>query len=82
MNDNSFVGIGHSPNPNVPDLPLGFGMRLMENAQARANFENLTNEKKTAVIDYIQHSTTGDDAKYRIAHSIENLQNGNYNFTA
>ncbi len=79
MND-SFIGIGRNPNPNVPDIPIGFGMELMQNSQARSNFEKMSNSEKTRLIGYIQGGVTGDDAKHRINNSIDNLNKGNFSF--
>ena len=76
-----FIGMGHNPDPNVPDIPLGFGIALLDNAAARNFFENLSDEQKTKVIDHIHdNNATGYDAKRKIEKTIENLENGNINF--
>jgi hypothetical protein len=33
MIDKNFVGMGHNPNQNVPDLPEGFAMALIKESE-------------------------------------------------
>lgn len=81
MNDKYFVGMGHNPNPNVPDLPEGFAMALLQDSDARTNYENSTDMQKTNVIHYIQsNNQSGVDAKVKIINAIENLRNNNLGF--
>lgn len=54
MSDDGFVGIGHNPNPNVPDIPEGFTAALTEDSSARICFQGLSDTQKTNVIKYIQ----------------------------
>ena len=70
--NHTFVGIGR--NPNGPDLPLGFGFRLMQEPRAIDIYGRLSNEDKSAVIRYIQSGTSGDDAKNRIINAVEHLK--------
>jgi len=79
-NQNSFIGMGHNPNPNVPDIPMGFGMGLFQQPQARSFFERLSDDEKTRLIGYIQSSVSGEDAKRRIDTAIENLRASNKSF--
>lgn len=79
-NEDSFIGMGHNPDPGVPDIPMGFGMRLFQDPRARSAFESLTDEEKTKVIGYIQASSTGDDARNRIDTAVENLASGSNTF--
>ncbi len=75
MNDKNFVGMGHNPNPNVPDLPEGFAMALLQDSDARTHYENLTDAQKAAVIHFIQNDNlSGYDAKNKIINVIENLK--------
>ena len=77
---NSDIGMGNSTNPNVPDMPLGFGMALFQDSKARNNYENLSDENKTNVIKYIQDSKSGNEAKNRIKTTILNLSENNNDF--
>ena len=76
MDNSSFVGIGRNPDPNVPDIPLGLGMELMQQSDARRGFEILNSGEKTRVIEYIQASVDGDDTKERIRTVINKLADG------
>ncbi len=78
--DNTFIGMGRNPNPNVPDIPVGFGMELMQNSDARANFESLSDGEKTRLIAYIQGGVTGDEAKQRIYTAIDKLNKADFSF--
>lgn len=73
MSENTFIGIGKNPNPNVPDLPLGLGMALAQTPSAMERFSNLSDEEKTQLINYIQSSVTGEDAKHRISETVQQL---------
>lgn len=73
MNADKFIGTGKNPNPNVPDLPLGFGMELAQNPKAADAFGHLTDEQKTAIINRIQSSATGKQAKDSIVREINEL---------
>ena len=76
-----FIGMGHNPNPNVPDIPLGFGIALLENAGARSYFESLSDEQKTKVINHIHDGNkTGQDARRKINETLESLEKRNINF--
>ncbi len=79
-NYSGFIGMGRNPNPNVPDIPVGFGMELMMNKTAHAAFSALTDGEKARLIAYIQGGVSGEDAKHRIDSSINNLNNGNLSF--
>lgn len=71
----SFIGMGHNPNPNVPDIPEGFGAALSNAPEAHYNFDCLSDAQKTSVIHYIQsNNTTGFDAKQKIDNAIESLK--------
>jgi hypothetical protein len=80
-NNNGFIGMGANPEPGVPDIPLGLGMALFQDAQARGNFENLSAAQKTGVIKYIQTgNVTGNDAKMKIRNAVKNLRSNNIDF--
>ena len=63
-----------SRNPGVPDIPLGLGMKLMQDPLAADTFGQMTNAQKTAMIQFIQGGATGDDAKNRIADAVSKLK--------
>ena len=69
----SFIGVGKNPNPNVPDIPLGFGMELAQNPAAMTAYGSLSDAEKTRMIGHIQASATGDDAKERIRQAVNQL---------
>ena len=73
-NHDDFIVMGRDPNPNVPDIPLGFGMALMQEAEARNRFEHLNDSQKTRLIHYIKDNATGREAKGKIADVVEQLK--------
>ena len=82
MNDKNFVGMGHNPNPNVPDLPEGFAMALLQEPDARDRYETLNDMQKAKVICYIQsNNESGNEAKEKINIAINSLKNNNLGFT-
>ncbi|WP_461612324.1 hypothetical protein [Clostridium sp. Marseille-QA1073] len=81
MSNKNFIGMGHNPNPNVPDIPEGFAMALLQEPDARTSFQNLSDEQKTNVIRYIQNNNlTGTEAKNKINNAIKNLNNNSIDF--
>ena len=72
-NNVTFIGIGKNPDPDVPDLPLGFGMALAQNEKAVSAFGALTDREKTDLIQSIQGATTGDEAKRRVTDAVNRL---------
>ena len=73
MSNNAYMGMGHNPDPNMPDMPLGLGMRLFQETQARENYEAMPDNQKIKVIEYVQKATTGDDARSRISTAVKEL---------
>lgn len=61
---------------NQHQLPVGLGMKLALDMEAMTNFVNMPEDKKRQLIDYIESSTTGDEAKYRVSEVVSNLHNG------
>jgi len=79
MSGENFIGLGHNPNPNVPDIPEGFGAALSREPEARSCFENLSASQKTTVIQYIQSDNiTGGDARNKINHAVASLKNNTF----
>lgn len=61
---------------NEHQLPVGLGMRLALDMDAMKNFVNLPDTSKKQLVDYIEGSTTGDEAKNRVTEVVRNLHNG------
>lgn len=61
---------------NEHQLPEGLGFRLALDMQAMTNFVNLPDNSKKQLVDYIESSTTGDDARNRVTEVVRNLHNG------
>jgi uncharacterized protein YdeI (YjbR/CyaY-like superfamily) len=61
---------------NEHQLPEGLGMRLAMDMEAMTNFVNLPDSSKKQMVDYIESSTTGEEAKNRVTESIRNLHKG------
>jgi uncharacterized protein YdeI (YjbR/CyaY-like superfamily) len=61
---------------NEHQLPEGLGFRLALDMQAMTNYVNLSNDRKKQLVDYIQSSTTGDEAKNRVTEVVSNLHSG------
>lgn len=76
--------------PNFPDnqgaqntfaeMPVGFGMRLVQDEHARLYFDSLAPAERQRLISYIQVATTGEDAKQRISHVMDGLKNNSLDF--
>ena len=61
---------------NEHQLPVGLGMRLALDMDAMTNFVNLPDNSKKQLVDYIEGSTTGDEAKHRVTEVVRNLHKG------
>lgn len=61
---------------NEHQLPVGLGMRLALDMDAMKNFVNLSDQSKKQLVDYIEGSTTGDEAKSRVTEVVRNLHSG------
>ncbi len=57
-------------------LPEGLGFRLAMDMKAMSNFVNMPDANKKQMINYIESSTTGDEAKNRVTEVVSNLHNG------
>lgn len=58
-------------------IPEGLGFRLALDMQAMTNFVNLPEDKKKQLVNYIQGSTTGDEAKNRVTEVVSSLHGNN-----
>ena len=74
--NNAFVGMGRNPDPEMPDIPIGLGMRIADNPAAMASFSKLGKEQKKQLIHYVQSAGTGDDASRRIRKAVDSLAQG------
>ncbi len=82
MDKQNFIGMGQNPDPDVPDIPLGLGMALFQETDARQFFENLSDAGKTRVIRYVQSgNVTGDDAEAKILTAVDGLKRHDTAFT-
>ena len=61
---------------NEHQLPVGLGMRLALDMDAMKNFVNLSDQSKKQLVDYIEGSSTGDEAKNRVTEVVRNLHTG------
>jgi len=57
-------------------LPVGLGMRLALDMEAMTNFVNMPEEGRKQLVDYIEGSTTGEEAKNRVTEVVTNLHKG------
>ena len=57
-------------------LPEGLGFRLAMDMKAMTNFANTSEDKKKQMVDYIKGSSSGEDAKNRVAEVINSLHQG------
>lgn len=60
------------------EMPVGLGMKLALDMKAMNNYANLSDEKKKELVMYVKGSTTGDDAKNRVAEVVSNLHNNSF----
>jgi hypothetical protein len=52
-------------------------MRLALDMEAMTNFVNMPETGKKQLVDYIESSTTGDEARSRVTEVVSNLHKGN-----
>jgi len=57
-------------------IPVGLGMRLALDTEAMTNFANLSESRKRELVNYIQSSTSGQDAKNRVTEVVNSLHSG------
>ena len=54
-------------------LPEGLGFKLAMDLQAMTNFIHLSEEKKEELVQYVQGSSSGEEARYRVNEVVRNL---------
>ncbi|QAT49567.1 hypothetical protein EQM14_07125 [Caproiciproducens sp. NJN-50] len=67
-------------NKTGADMPIGLMMSLARHQNAMKNFALLGDEGQKSVIQYVQDSVTGEEAKSRIQNAVRNLEQGNSGF--
>ncbi len=60
---------------NEHQLPEGLGMRLAMDMDAMRSFVNLSDQSRKELVNYIEGSATGDEAKNRVIEVVRNLHN-------
>lgn len=75
MEENTFIGMGHNPEPGALDIPEGFGSRLSQDSQALHHFSQLNVNQKNDLIRYMQQAKTGEDSEFRVMNAVEMLRN-------
>ncbi len=58
------------------ELPIGLGMRLMQDRIAMDRYTALPDSEKKRILNYVESGSTGDEAEQRIAHTINSLHDG------
>ena len=61
---------------NEHQLPVGLGMKLALDMDAMTNFVRLSDSSKKQLVDYIESSSTGDEARNRVSEVVSNLHKG------
>ena len=66
--------------PGAGNMPIGLMMSLAQNPEAMHNFSLLSDEEQKSVIQFVENSSTGKEAKSRIERAVQNLEAGNHSF--
>lgn len=61
---------------NEHQLPEGLGFKLALDTKAMTNFVNTPEDNKKKMVEYIKGSSTGDEARNRVAEVVNSLHNG------
>ena len=64
----------------LAELPLGLPMSRAQNADAMKFSSNLTDEKRSQVISFIQSSATSTEAKHRVLDATHGLAHNSIDF--
>ena len=66
---------------NINDgIPLGLLFKISTNYKALNNFSKLNEQKLTEITNYIQNSSTGNEAQEKINIAIKSLENNDLEF--
>ncbi len=58
------------------ELPIGFGMRLMQDRTAMDRYTAMPDGEKKQVLRYVEGGATGEDAELRVEHALKSLREG------
>jgi hypothetical protein len=58
------------------ELPIGLGMRLMQDRTAMDRYTALPDAEKKRILSYVEGGATGDDAEERVAGTVKSLHDG------
>lgn len=62
------------------EMPIGLAMSLGMNEFAMDFYAGLDSKKRESIKQYVQRSTSGDDAKKRIRTAVQELEKHNLDF--
>lgn len=58
------------------ELPIGLGMRLMQDRTAMDRYTALPDAEKKRILSYVEGGSTGEDAEERVASTVKSLHDG------
>lgn len=58
------------------ELPIGLGMRLMQDRTAMDRYTALSDAEKKSILSYVEGGSTGEDAQERVATTVKSLHDG------
>lgn len=58
------------------EMPIGLGMRLMQDRTAFDRFTALPDAVKKSILNYVESSSTGEEAEERVAQTVKSLHDG------
>lgn len=58
------------------ELPIGLGMRLMQDRTAMDRYTALPDTEKKRILSYVEGGATGDEAEQRVASTVKSLHDG------
>lgn len=58
------------------ELPIGLGMRLMQDRTAMDRYTALPDAEKKRILSYVEGGSTGGDAEERVATTVKSLHDG------
>lgn len=58
------------------ELPIGLGMRLMQDRTAMDRFTALPDAEKKSILNYVEGGSTGEEAEERVAQTVKSLHDG------
>jgi len=58
------------------ELPIGLGMRLMQDRTAMDRYTALPNAEQKRILSYVESCATGDEAEQRVTQTVKSLHDG------